>query len=337
MKSKTVFINCFFLKLFYVTLSLNVVYKWDKPMYLWVIIATFIAALFAMSTSLRPDIKELYVEPQAQTVVTKLYVQHRAAMNYLSSRNRNDTSSGMGYRQGELTADMLQANLPYGFQQDSGFTRFTTWVYCLDKNRLESGDASALPSSCTAGLPPDGGTGGTGDGTGTGGGDGSGSGDGSGDSGDDSSLDVSCCSGSSVAVYLVTYGCVPSKWRDVRSGKPDAMLLGAMKTTTGYTHGMGYAIDRDEVAEDIYQGASSYGDSMYGEDIETNMGVYGQGGQFYVPIPNYISETSEGERSFANVCGSRRKNNEDYDPNDPQSVEEMWSSCDYCLVYMSRF
>jgi hypothetical protein len=134
-------------------------------------------------------------------------------------------------------------------------------------------------------------------------------------------------------VYLVTYGCVPSKWRDVRSGKPDGILLGAMKTTTGFTHGMGYAIDRSELNTDIYD----KNNSMYEEDIQTKMGVYGQGGQFYVPIPNYISDTSMGSDSFANVCGSSRKHNEDYDPDNPQSVTDLYSSCDYCLVYMSRF
>ena len=49
-------------------------------MYLWVIIATFLAALAAMGTSLRADIKQLYVEPQAENVVTKIYTQHRGMM-----------------------------------------------------------------------------------------------------------------------------------------------------------------------------------------------------------------------------------------------------------------
>ena len=276
-------------------------------MYLWVIIATFIASLFALNISLRSDIKELYVVPQAQTVVTKLYVQHRAAMNYISSRNRNATAPGLGYAPGELTAEKLVSNLPYGFKQDSGFSRFRTWVYCLDKNKLEQKGTAALPPGCTTGLPSDG----TGDVTGNG---------------------TNCCLGSGVAVYVVTYGCVPSKWRDVRSSKPDAMLLGAMKTTTGYTHGMGYSVERNEIDEDIYKH-----NSMYEEYLETEMGVYGQGGQFYVPIPSYISETSAGPMSFADVCGRNRKGNQDYDPENPEDVDSMYSSCDYCLVYLSRF
>ena len=283
-------------------------------MYLWLIIATFIAALFAMNTSIRSDIKELYVEPQAQTVVTKLYVQHRAAMNYISKRDRNSTVTGLSYKPGELTADMLKADLPYGFRQDSGFNKFTTWVYCLDKDKLENSGAAALPAVCTSGLPPAGGEGGE-------------------ESNPDLGTGGNCCAGSSTVVYLVTYGCVPSKWRDVRSGKPDGILLGAMKTSTGFTHGMGYAIDRSELNTDIYD----KNNSMYEEDIQTKMGVYGQGGQFYVPIPNYISDTSMGSDSFANVCGSSRKHNEDYDPDNPQSVTDLYSSCDYCLVYMSRF
>ena len=306
-------------------------------MYLWVIIATFVAALFALNVSIRSDIKELYVEPQAQTVVTKLYVQHRAAMNYLSKRDRNATTGTMGYTQGELTAEMLEYDLPYGFQQDSGVSKFTTWVYCLDKDNLESSGAAALPASCTAALPPSGG--GSGSGGSGGGGSGGAGGDGSGGGGANPDLgdEANCCSGSSTSVFLVTYGCVPVKWRDVRSGKPSATLLGAMKTTTGYTHGMGYAIDRDELADELYRDSSSYGDSMYEEEIETPMGVYGQGGQFYVPIPAYISDTNAGADSFAVKCGSLRQHNEDYDPDNPQSLDNLYSSCDYCLVYMSRF
>lgn len=87
-----------------------------------------------------------------QTVVTKLYVQHRAAMNYISKRDRNSTVTGLSYKPGELTADMLKADLPYGFRQDSGFNKFTTWVYCLDKDKLENSGAAALPAVCTSGC-----------------------------------------------------------------------------------------------------------------------------------------------------------------------------------------
>ncbi len=279
-------------------------------MYLWLIIATFITTLFALNTSIRSDIKELYVEPQAQTVVTKLYVQHRAAMNYVTKRNRNSPAAGMSYQPGELTADMLKANLPYGFRQDSGFSKFTTWVYCLDKDKLENTGAAALPASCTSGLPPADGSN-TNPDMGTGG---------------------NCCAGPSTIVYLVTYGCIPVKWRDVRSGKPDGVLLGAMKTTTGFTHGMGYAVERGELGNNVYNQ-----NNPYREEIETNMGVYGQGGQFYTPLPNYISDTSMGADSFANVCGSLRKHNQDYDPSNPQNLDKLYSSCDYCLVYVSKF
>ncbi len=298
-------------------------------MYLWVIIATFITALFALNISIRPDIRELYVEPQAQTVVTKLYVQHRAAMNYISNRNRNATAGTISYMQGELTAEDLENDLPYGFQQDSGVSKFTTWVYCLDKDNLESTGVAALPSSCTASLPSE-----------ESGSAESGSAESDGDD-ETENTDLgdgsSCCSGSSTVVYLVTYGCVPLKWRDTRSGKPSATLLNAMKTTTGYIHGMGYAIDRDELADELYQGSSSYGESMYTEDIETPMGVYGQGGLFYTPIPAYISDTNAGTDSFAVKCGSLREDSGDYDPYEMGNLDNWYSSCDYCLVYMSKF
>ena len=48
-------------------------------MYIWVVLATFIVALAAFNLPVRPDMRNVYVSPQAEAVITKLYLQHKAA------------------------------------------------------------------------------------------------------------------------------------------------------------------------------------------------------------------------------------------------------------------
>ena len=261
-------------------------------MYLWVIIATFITSLFALGTSLRSDIKELYVEPQAQNVVTKLFVQHKSAMQYLTTRDRAGKHLETRYQPGEITTDMMNADLPFGFKPEEGIAKFTSWIYCLDKDNLEKKGAEALPDSCSGAVPP---------------------------AGADPDAGVgNCCSGTGVTVYLVTYGCVPAKWRDLRSGKPSSSLLNSMMSTTGYVDGMGYVIPKKEfgkVSDDL---------------IDTDMGIFVHGYKKYTPIPNYIINTSTGGRSFASVCGNLKGSG-------GSAATGVQDSCDYCLVYMTAF
>ena len=47
-------------------------------MYIWVILATFVVALFSYNLSVRSDSRDLYVTPQAQAVISKLLIQHEA-------------------------------------------------------------------------------------------------------------------------------------------------------------------------------------------------------------------------------------------------------------------
>lgn len=51
-------------------------------MYIWVLLATFIAILYSFNLPTRSDMREIYVEPQAEAIVSKMLLQHRAAENY---------------------------------------------------------------------------------------------------------------------------------------------------------------------------------------------------------------------------------------------------------------
>lgn len=55
-------------------------------MYIWVILATFVVALFSYNLSVRSDSRDLYVTPQAQAVVSKLLIQHEAVTKYVKTQ-----------------------------------------------------------------------------------------------------------------------------------------------------------------------------------------------------------------------------------------------------------
>lgn len=264
-------------------------------MYLWLIIATFIAAIYALAVPIRSDMTELYVEPQAENIVTKLYVQHRAARTYLLNHHSDGEGNRATYVAGEIRPEDLTGYLPYGFNADSGITTFTSLTYCLDK---KSPGYSRIPTDCSdpsgAGIPG-----------------------------------CNSCNANGSITYLITFGCVPLKWRDLKTGKPNAMLLNAMKRTVGFTNGFGYVVDKSEI---------TVGEGM--DYLNTTMGIQGQGDKYYYPIPTYIINNTlsgTGNRSFDRVCGANR-HVPTYDPDEEdEDMSGFYESCDYCLVYMTPF
>lgn len=233
-------------------------------MYLWLIIATFIAALAAMGTSLRPDMKSLYVEPQAQNVITKIYTQHRAAMKFVQARIADDNGLPT-FQPGTISADDLRGYLPYGFRADSGTSHFTTNVYCLDKN---SQGHSAVPAECSTGPDPD---------------------------NPIAPAVANCCAATGRIAYLVTFGQVPSKWQDIRTGKPSGVLLDAMKDTLGYINGFGYVVNKNRDNPEM-------GDNNKFDTLHTNYGILGQGTHFYYSIPTFIENDGGFRDCRDNYC-----------------------------------
>lgn len=233
-------------------------------MYLWLIIATFIAALVAMGTSLRPDMKTLYVEPQAQNVITKIYTQHRAAIKYVHARIV-EQSGASKFEPGKINANQMRGYLPYGFKPESGQSRFTTKVFCLDRN---SPGHSAVPSACGTGPDPD----------------------------NPVPPAVSnCCAAPGEITYLVTFGQVPSKWQDIKTGKPSGALLGAMKDTLGYINGFGYVVSKTRDNPEM-------GENNKYDTLGTSYGILGQGSRYYYSIPTYIEKDSDFKSCLNNYC-----------------------------------
>ena len=106
-------------------------------MYIWVVLATFIAILYSFNLTTRSDMREIYVEPQAEAIVSKMLLQHRAAENYARDLGFNS------YYPGEVNFDVLcqQNYLPYGLEgcDPSDISKISrrqeihSRIYCLDK------------------------------------------------------------------------------------------------------------------------------------------------------------------------------------------------------------
>ena len=52
-------------------------------MYIWVVLATFLAMLASYTLSMRADIRKVAVEPMAEAEIAKLVSKHRAAGRYI--------------------------------------------------------------------------------------------------------------------------------------------------------------------------------------------------------------------------------------------------------------
>lgn len=235
-------------------------------MYVWVLLATFMAMLYGFNLSTREDMETIYVEPQAESVVTKIVAQHKAAQKYMRDHQPPDNgTSVVSFFPGKIKMDDLQYYLPYGFKRTE---EYTSWIYCLDRTstNLET------QLTCAEGGP-------------------------------------SCCSDPKSLPYLVTYGCIPLKWRNLISGKPSNNLLKAIETVVGIGNNFGYADAADESRFGAY------------ETVKSTMVIHGRE-MTYTSIPQGIIDSTEGTDeapSFGKLCAGEGK------------------KCTYCLIYMSVY
>ena len=123
-----------------------------------------------------------------------------------------------------------------------------------------------------------------------------------------SSTGVSCCSDPKAITYVVTFGCIPSRWRNLITGKPETDLLKAIEKFTYTGTDLGYSVAVD---------ASLWGAE---ETIKSTMAIKGMAAS-YTSIPQYIISNElngVGSKSFSKVCVNNQ-------------------NCPYCLIYMTPF
>lgn len=235
-------------------------------MYVWVLLATFMAMLYAFNLSTREDMPVLYNVPQAEAAVSKIVVQHRAAQKYVRDHQPPENgNSVVSYYPGQINIADLQYYLPFGFKRDS---EYTSLIYCLNR---DSNNLSQAVAGCAA-------------------------------------SGVSCCSDPKAITYLVTFGCIPSKWRNLFTGKPDNNLLKAIERVVGIGTDFGYA-DRSD--------ASHWATN---ETVKSTMAIRGRE-VTYTSIPQYVISnelSGVGNKSFSKVCVNN-------------------AACPYCLIYMTAY
>lgn len=115
-------------------------------MYIWVLLATFLAMLYSYNLSHRADIREIEVEPVAKALISKLIIKQQAAGRYMRGNTPPFAhsvdeagnvymSDNITYAAGIISHNELKGYLPYGFNDDGDVT---TEIYCLNKENLSA-------------------------------------------------------------------------------------------------------------------------------------------------------------------------------------------------------
>lgn len=111
-------------------------------MYIWVVLATFLAILASYTLSPREDIRKLTVEPLAEVYIAKLITQHNAALAYAKYMKK----AGNEFVSIELDEEKIGRFFPFGHSYSAFNGEFATRIYCMD----ESG-AHVEPGTCQHG------------------------------------------------------------------------------------------------------------------------------------------------------------------------------------------
>lgn len=241
-------------------------------MYIWVILATFMVALYSFNLTFRADLRSVEVEPVARALISKLIIKQQAAGRYIrgntpphahttDAEGNTIASDTITYSAGILTLDQLQPSegvtyLPYGYKDDG---TVTTEIYCIDRNDPKT---------------------------------------------------ARNCSDDNAVRYLVAYMPIPQRWLNVKTGLPNNDLNAAMKELIGYDSSFGYPVCKKYI-EDTATGTkkceqliirSREGLYQTGFDDEENSEVTDD---FMFEIPYYIAKNG----GFSRKCNKDNTDN----------------------------
>lgn len=240
-------------------------------MYIWVILATFLVALYSFNLSHRADIRSVEIEPLARAFLSKIIIKQDAATSYIRAHTppsavvqypdgSSISSDYVTYSPGIIDKSDLQAAngasyLPYGYKDDDSVT---SEIYCVDK--------------------------------------------------DDTNLERACSDENAIR-YVVTYMPVPQKWLNLKTKLPNNDLLTAMKELIGYNTSFGYPICK-KYLEDTENGErfcdtvvlknSDQYELLSEEELAGKSPI-----DLYPELPGYISKNG----GFADTCNNPKKEN----------------------------
>ena len=241
-------------------------------MYVWVILAVFIVALHSFNLAVRSDMRAIYVEPQAESAITKLVLQHRAAREYLTYEIANKNKA---YPVGEVDLKKLDPFMPSGFElnyevrDENGeidedaevplTQRNVSKVYCLDATSMNDGLSKKIAD----------------------------------------------CRSENATNFLITYGCVPQRWMRIDSDRPSNDLLNAIRKVYASGSNFGYTVD---VEPEDFSGMTADEKKEYlsYNPINSTMRI-NNSDQTWLSIPQYVISTDDGDNSFYKMCGDGRQ------------------------------
>jgi hypothetical protein len=133
-------------------------------MYVWMILAVFMAAIFSFNIAPRDDMHEVSHIPAAEGVAGKMMTLHNAGLK-LIQEDASFSGGVVGYDNGKLTSMELNNYLPTGYCygttagcENDIQSEFETKVVCLDNvnynTQVSCGDASAANFLITYGDVP---------------------------------------------------------------------------------------------------------------------------------------------------------------------------------------
>lgn len=102
-------------------------------MYIWVILATFLAMLASYTLAPRSDMREVTVEPLAQAELGKFFVQQKAGYDYVRLHKPPFTGSKKynNYSPGVIAESTLRNHMPFGYVLSG---QYTTQIFCLNED-----------------------------------------------------------------------------------------------------------------------------------------------------------------------------------------------------------
>ena len=106
-------------------------------MYIWVILATFLAVLASYTLSPRADIRQITVEPLAEAAVEKLVTKHKAARDYVKYRKKPYVSNppNVEYSPGVIADEDLDSYIAFGHYNDPAYI---SQIFCMNEDMTVS-------------------------------------------------------------------------------------------------------------------------------------------------------------------------------------------------------
>lgn len=122
-------------------------------MYIWVVLATFLAILASYTLSPRADIRQLTVEPLAEAQIAQMVTQHKAAEDY-TRYNKKPYRSRAEYLPGVVGEATLMAYMPWGHalkRHANNSLYYTTKIYCLTPD-MKAAESDPDPCNVRKGV-----------------------------------------------------------------------------------------------------------------------------------------------------------------------------------------